>query len=313
MATPPSTPIQRSRSAPRHSLSSWHTASTVDDADGGGDDDDVDVNEVYELQEHQQHHHHQCHATPHGPAVEKTVDHAVADTWAERVRHFWATRVDVVVDIRAARDHLGEPRNLSIYCPLSRRALINLARVSAALERTFLGYLRTAAILSMTGVLIAQILILSPPPASAPTPRGFGAHSIGKPLATAFLALAMATVLLGAGRAYGQQRGLVEDRMAMAGGAVLVGVGTAVFVVSRSIGNSFSGSGSGRTEWSFYAVPGRRDGWADDEVGLCSWSWPRLDSCLRWIWCRGGNGGWDRKGAGLLRRLFMVSHVLEMS
>jgi hypothetical protein len=83
--------------------------------------------------------------------------------------------------------------------------------------------------LSMTGVLVAQMLVLSQP--ATDLAAAFGFHSIGRPVATAFFALSVATVLLGAGRAYRQQHAMIAGRAVVAG-PELVGIWAAVAVVS---------------------------------------------------------------------------------
>jgi len=89
-----------------------------------------------------------------------------------------------------------------------------------ALERTFLGYLRTSLALSMTGVMIAQLLrldsLLSTP--ENPTPnRAIG----GLALAAAFMAGSIVTVLAGAIRFWRQQVAMAEGKC-WAGGPELL-------------------------------------------------------------------------------------------
>jgi uncharacterized membrane protein YidH (DUF202 family) len=83
-----------------------------------------------------------------------------------------------------------------------------------ALERTFLGYLRTSLILVMTGILIAQLFHLQH--SSTPNPH-FGFYKVGKPLAATFICMAIVVVLLGAVRFWRLQRALVRGK-AIAGG-----------------------------------------------------------------------------------------------
>jgi uncharacterized membrane protein YidH (DUF202 family) len=85
---------------------------------------------------------------------------------------------------------------------------------TSALERTFLGYLRTSLILVMTGILTAQLFHLQH--SSTPNPH-FGFYKVGKPLAATFICMAIVVVLIGAIRFWRLQRALVRGK-AMAGG-----------------------------------------------------------------------------------------------
>jgi uncharacterized membrane protein YidH (DUF202 family) len=84
----------------------------------------------------------------------------------------------------------------------------------SALERTFLGYLRTSLILVMTGILTAQLFHLQH--SATPNPR-FGFYKVGKPLAATLICMAIVVVLTGAIRFWRLQRALVRGK-AMAGG-----------------------------------------------------------------------------------------------
>jgi uncharacterized membrane protein YidH (DUF202 family) len=80
-----------------------------------------------------------------------------------------------------------------------------------AVERTFLGYLRTSTVLAMLGTLVAQLFTIN---AQDHRPNS---SLLGKPLATIFFTLAIVTVGLGAIRNYRHQSFLIEGK-ALAGG-----------------------------------------------------------------------------------------------
>ncbi|KAI1076139.1 hypothetical protein F5B20DRAFT_335147 [Whalleya microplaca] len=99
---------------------------------------------------------------------------------------FWETHVTLVADCKVSRDYL-------------------------AVERTFLGYMRTSSMLALAGVVFAQLAILQQ------KDTGFGYSLIGKPLATCFFACAIWTVMSGALRAWRYQRALIRG-YALCGG-----------------------------------------------------------------------------------------------
>ncbi|KAI0021181.1 hypothetical protein F4780DRAFT_304576 [Xylariomycetidae sp. FL0641] len=99
---------------------------------------------------------------------------------------FWGHHVSATVDRKQSRDHL-------------------------ALERTFLGYLRTSGALATTGVLIAQLTVLQQ------KDTGFGWSLVGKPLALCCYGCAICTVGLGACRFWRYQHTLRRDH-ALSGG-----------------------------------------------------------------------------------------------
>ncbi|KAF2442177.1 hypothetical protein P171DRAFT_523047 [Karstenula rhodostoma CBS 690.94] len=118
-----------------------------------------------------------------------------ARRWYDGVTGFWASNVSVTISEGAHRDHL-------------------------ALERTFLGYLRTSLALAITGVITAQLFRLQH--TATPNPR-IGFFVLGVPLAAAFIALGMLVLVVGAVRFWRQQRALVRGRV-WAGGWEIVGV-----------------------------------------------------------------------------------------
>ncbi|KAF1360591.1 hypothetical protein EJ07DRAFT_45487, partial [Lizonia empirigonia] len=109
--------------------------------------------------------------------------------WYSPVVKFWTTYVSLTVDEGTQRDHL-------------------------ALERTFLGYLRTSLILVMTGVIIAQLFRIQR--SANPDPK-IGFYVIGQPLSAAFISMAIFVLLVGAIRFWRLQDALVRGK-ALAGG-----------------------------------------------------------------------------------------------
>jgi uncharacterized membrane protein YidH (DUF202 family) len=96
-----------------------------------------------------------------------------------------------------------------------------------ALERTFLGYLRTSLLLVMTGVLIAQLFRLQR--TSNPNPK-FGFYVIGLPLSMTFIGMAILVLLVGAFRFWKLQDGLVRGKAYSGGWEVLLVMGLSALV-----------------------------------------------------------------------------------
>ncbi|QDS67708.1 hypothetical protein FKW77_005605 [Venturia effusa] len=118
--------------------------------------------------------------------------------WYDSIAKMWENEVSIKVDARYRRDHL-------------------------ALERTFMGYLRTSLALSMTGVTIAQLFRLQH---SYNPDRDFGFFVTGIPLAACFISSAIILLLLGAIRFWRQQNAMVRGKV-IAGGwevnAIMIG------------------------------------------------------------------------------------------
>ncbi|KAK8229474.1 hypothetical protein HDK77DRAFT_430415 [Phyllosticta capitalensis] len=129
--------------------------------------------------------------------------------WWQGVQRWWGRQVSVTVEVKGMRDHL-------------------------ALERTFLGYLRTSIALSMTGVILAQLFRLQH---SLHPDEHLGFYVLGIPLASTFIACAIAVALLGAFRFWRQQSAIVRGKVLAGGWEVLVIMGgslvltTAVFIL----------------------------------------------------------------------------------
>ncbi|KAL3423484.1 hypothetical protein PVAG01_05231 [Phlyctema vagabunda] len=97
----------------------------------------------------------------------------------------------------------------------------------SALERTFLGYLRTSLALSMIGITVAQLFRLQ----HAPTPNStFGYFVLSKPLACICQGAAIYTLLIGAFRTWRQQNAMVRGK-AISGGFELIFLGAGIFTI----------------------------------------------------------------------------------
>jgi uncharacterized membrane protein YidH (DUF202 family) len=101
----------------------------------------------------------------------------------------------------------------------------------AALERTFLGYLRTSLALSMIGVTVAQLFRLQHNPNPNPI---FGFYVLGKPLACICQAAAIYCLILGAYRTWRIQAAMVRGK-AISGGIEIVLLGLGIFIVGLDV------------------------------------------------------------------------------
>jgi len=100
-----------------------------------------------------------------------------------------------------------------------------------ALERTFLGYLRTSLALSMVAVIIAQLFRLQ----HVETPnRVFGFFALGIPLACVCTGAAIVVLLLGAYRFWRQQNAMLRGKI-HAGGWEMNAIGMTVFMVCLAV------------------------------------------------------------------------------
>ncbi|KAK0391709.1 hypothetical protein NLU13_1208 [Sarocladium strictum] len=113
-----------------------------------------------------------------------------------QLARFRATYIRCTVDFTASRDHL-------------------------AVERTFLGYLRTSSALAMFGTLVAQVFTIDL------RGHGLGYTLLGRALATVFFCLAIVTIVLGATRVFRHQRHLIRGK-ALAGGFETSALGVAL-------------------------------------------------------------------------------------
>jgi len=120
--------------------------------------------------------------------------------WHWKLARRWEQHVSVKVPVAHRRDHL-------------------------ALERTFLGYLRTSVALSM--VVVAQLFRLG----SQPLPGGrLGYYRVSIPLAAAFILSAMAVSVLGAVRFWRQQAAMTRGKVHAGGWEVLLIMGISILV-----------------------------------------------------------------------------------
>jgi uncharacterized membrane protein YidH (DUF202 family) len=108
------------------------------------------------------------------------------------------------------------------------------ADISEALERTFLGYLRTSLVLSMIGVTVAQLFRLQH--SANPNPV-FGFYVLGKPLACICQGCAICFLLLGAYRSWRLQNAIVRGKT-IAGGFEVFLTGSGVLMVSPILASS---------------------------------------------------------------------------
>ncbi|KAF2026525.1 hypothetical protein EK21DRAFT_26013, partial [Setomelanomma holmii] len=123
--------------------------------------------------------------------------------WNNAIARFWRQHISITIDEGAHRDHL-------------------------ALERTFLGYLRTSLVLVMTGVSISQLFRLQR--TSHPDPH-FGFYVIGLPLSVTFIGMAILVLLVGAFRFWKLQNALVRGKACAGGWEVLVVMGLSALLL----------------------------------------------------------------------------------
>ncbi|KAK6509250.1 hypothetical protein TWF481_004008 [Arthrobotrys musiformis] len=131
---------------------------------------------------------------------------------------------------------LGENR-------FSREVPWHGVRDHLALERTFLGWLRTSGAFAMTGVLLAQISVIVHKNEEAVIKAGLVArgspstmpsiHDTSRTLSAVTVGIALVTISLGVFRFYFGQKALIEG-LAVSGGWPIIGL--AVFVLGVSLG-----------------------------------------------------------------------------
>ena len=86
-----------------------------------------------------------------------------------------------------------------------------VANLCLAIERTFLGYLRTSSVTALMGTIIAQLFFLQA------QDGGFGYATIGRPLAAACFSISILTLLLGACRTWRHQRAVLHGKVLVGG------------------------------------------------------------------------------------------------
>ena len=97
----------------------------------------------------------------------------------------------------------------------------------SALERTFLGHLRTSIGLSIVAIIISQLFRLEHNTTPSKT---FGFFILGTPLACLCLGAAIVVLLLGANRFWRQQNAMLRGKV-RAGGWEINAIGLTVFMV----------------------------------------------------------------------------------
>ena len=97
----------------------------------------------------------------------------------------------------------------------------------AALERTYLGYVRTSMALVMLGVIVAQLFRLQ----HTENPnRHIGYFVVGTPLAAILIIAGMSVLLLGAYRTWRQQNAMLRGKI-HAGGWEMNAIGAVCLLV----------------------------------------------------------------------------------
>ncbi|KAF2132511.1 hypothetical protein P153DRAFT_393489 [Dothidotthia symphoricarpi CBS 119687] len=142
--------------------------------------------------------------------------------WYNPIVKFWTTHVTLTIDEGAHRDHL-------------------------ALERTFLGYLRTSLVLVMTGVTTTQLYRLQH---TANTDSDIGFYVIGLPLNMVFIGMAIVVILIGAFRFWKLQLAMSRGKtysggwevMTIMGLIMLILVATFALVLAVNIDKSLDAS-----------------------------------------------------------------------
>ncbi|KAL2063453.1 hypothetical protein VTL71DRAFT_5258 [Oculimacula yallundae] len=141
--------------------------------------------------------HHQA-----GSSVASAKPNGFLESFSYNIRAFWRRQISITVAHSACRDHL-------------------------ALERTFLGYLRTSLALSMLGIVVAQLFRLQHAP--NPHPR-FGFFVLGKPLAIICQGTAIYTMLIGVFRSWRAQNAIVRGK-AISGGFEIIALAGGIFAI----------------------------------------------------------------------------------
>jgi uncharacterized membrane protein YidH (DUF202 family) len=149
--------------------------------------------------------------------------------WHDSITNFWNAHISITIDEGSPRDHLGTPTSPFIHYH-------SKSNILPALERTFLGYLRTSLIFVMTGVVTAQLFRLQR--SENPDPD-FGFYVIGTPLSVMFIGMAIVVLLVGAFRFWRLQNALVRGKARTGGWEVLLIMGLSLLVSDSIEGLSF--------------------------------------------------------------------------
>ena len=121
------------------------------------------------------------------------------------ITRFWTRNVVLTVPQKSNRDHYGTSTILAwSLCGLAEQVV----NAITALERTFLAYIRTSVILSMQGVLIAQLFRLQRSIVQEKSALTY--FEVAIPLSVACHCVALLVVAIGAFRFWRQQSSIVS-------------------------------------------------------------------------------------------------------
>ncbi len=139
---------------------------------------------------------------------------------------FWSKHICPSIDQEALRDHLG---TVISYLQSTFTSNSETFLSKTALERTFLGYLRTSLALATTGIFIAQLFRLQHP---SNYDAHFGLFVIGRPLSAVFICMALVVITIGAIRFWTIQSLLILGKT-RSGGWELLTIMALSLLVSR--------------------------------------------------------------------------------
>jgi uncharacterized membrane protein YidH (DUF202 family) len=145
--------------------------------------------------------------------------------WGKTTR-FWTRHVTLTVSQKSNRDNFGKFMVISILSMIAR--ILDTDDPYAALERTFLAYVRTSMVIAMQGVLIAQLFRLQQSESQQGSLRF---QQVGIPLSVACHCVAILVALIGAYRFWKQQGAIALGKI-HAGGWEVNMVGILLFCVS---------------------------------------------------------------------------------
>lgn len=148
----------------------------------------------------------QTQLQPPDPSAPNKFVHFIEAKIIFPVKKFWNHQVSITVDHDTCRDHL-------------------------ALERTFLGYLRTSLVFSTLGIVVAQLFRLQH---VAKPDSVFGYFVLAKPLAVICQCVAIYALLLGAFRSWRHQNAIVRGK-AITGGFEVILLAFGTLVVSNLV------------------------------------------------------------------------------
>lgn len=137
---------------------------------------------------------------------------------------FWTSQVVLVVPQKKNRDHYG-----MFLSPCITYDQVLMLVGWLALERTFLAYIRTSVVLSMQGVLVAQLFRLQRSRSQEAFELTY--YEVAIPLSIACHCVALVVVTLGAFRFWRQQHAMFRGRV-HAGGWELNSIGMLISLVS---------------------------------------------------------------------------------